>query len=1093
MKKKLLQKLRGALLLIGLCISGTVVQAQTIYTFTNAGATGVNGPSQLQVTNAYASTSLANSVTVTGAGIQNWSVPSTGAYKIEVYGANGYGVYGGKGAYMSGEFTLNANDVLQILVGQMGGCCNGSGTNQYGGGGGSFVVATGNVPLIIAGGGGGGSTFYSNVNLASAHNPVADANITTSGKTAAGNTNGAGGTAGNGGAVGNTGGGGGGFLTDGGSSSTTLNQGGKSFLNGGMGGNAATGLGGFGGGGGISGQNNMRAGGGGGYSGGGGCGSSTTVPQIGGGGGSYNIGLNQINTAGAGTGHGMVVITALTPPAPCVFPPTAGTASASPNNNICGGANIALSLTGNSSGTGQTYQWEESSSQTGPYTPIAGATTPSYTIQATTSMFYRCAVTCSGFTSYSSEAYVSVGAIGGTASAANNPICINGSASLSVTGYIGSNIQWEYYDNNSLAWVPITGATSDNYTVPSLAASTDYRAAVSCTTPSGTAYSNTVSMLAINPSITNVFDGVRCDAGPVTIAAQGSAGTIVKWYDASTAGNLLGTGGAYTTPTIVGTTTYYAAASTGGGGSGTVPLPAHGSNYTGANVRGMWFTAPVSFTITGLRALTQLAGSQSIAVVKFAAPPPIFSATTNAFTLLYLTQNNPATGIIPVNIQVNAGDHIGVLSQIGNQTSYATPTGAFTSNIGGLPMTIKRIGMQYPLATTSPQDLWEETGGAIGRTEITYTVGCEGARVPVNAIITGASSGTGLSTGGTTILNSHPVATSVDYNDGCNDKVATVSNNPTALGTTAAIVLTAPAVQTFGNQPYVPRAFDITPATNGSATVTLYALQSDFTAYNNYVTTNNLGLPLLPTSPTSPNVANVRITQFHGNALAGNSGPLGLYNAQSSSFITNVTTTWTGQYWAMTFPVTGFSGFFIHTGATPLVIDLRDISAVNVSSRNRIDWSTTNEKAGDRFELERSADGENFSKLATINAKGVASSYSYWDESPFGGTSYYRLKLVHTSGTTSYSKVVSATVRGAAVFSLEAYPNPASDILTVKATGSTGTNATIMITDLTGKVLKTLIVTDNKTQINIAGLAEGVYFVKYSDSIRSQTIKLNKQ
>lgn len=79
------------------------------YTFTTCGATGINGPTQAQATTAYGSTNLAGSVTVT-AGIQNWSVPVGGLYKIEVYGAKGYGPYAGRGAYMSGEFTFNAND-----------------------------------------------------------------------------------------------------------------------------------------------------------------------------------------------------------------------------------------------------------------------------------------------------------------------------------------------------------------------------------------------------------------------------------------------------------------------------------------------------------------------------------------------------------------------------------------------------------------------------------------------------------------------------------------------------------------------------------------------------------------------------------------------------------------------------------------------------------------------------------------------------------------------------------------------------------------------------------------------------------------------
>jgi len=47
-----------------------------------------------------------------------------------------------------------------------------------------------------------------------------------------------------------------------------------------------------------------------------------------------------------------------------------------------------------------------------------------------------------------------------------------------------------------------------------------------------------------------------CDSGSFTLTATANAGTI-KWYDAATGGNLLGTGNTYTTPSISTTTTYY--------------------------------------------------------------------------------------------------------------------------------------------------------------------------------------------------------------------------------------------------------------------------------------------------------------------------------------------------------------------------------------------------------------------------------------------------------------------------------------------------------------------------------------------------------
>ena len=56
--------------------------------------------------------------------------------------------------------------------------------------------------------------------------------------------------------------------------------------------------------------------------------------------------------------------------------------------------------------------------------------------------------------------------------------------------------------------------------------------------------------------ITSVTPSSRCDAGTVTLQATASIGTI-NWYDASTAGNLKGSGTSFTTPILTATTSYY--------------------------------------------------------------------------------------------------------------------------------------------------------------------------------------------------------------------------------------------------------------------------------------------------------------------------------------------------------------------------------------------------------------------------------------------------------------------------------------------------------------------------------------------------------
>jgi len=269
------------------------------FTFTNAGATGRFGPTQEQLDSAYTDTILEDKI-VSDNGIQLWTVPKSGTYRIEAYGAHGGSInsaYNGMGAIMIGDLNIKKDETLKILVGQMG--------SSRAGGGGTFIATLSNTPLIVAGG--GGASDRNNNNRHASLTPNGN-----NGQTYSGGNNGNGGK---GGIVqvqtGNYNiyaGGGGGFYSNGESIKS-----GYSFINGGLGGNGGTGSwdenGGFGGG--AGGENGRSRGGGGGFSGGGAGGSNVSwSTAYAGGGGSYNSGSNQKNSVGH-IGHGKVVITYL--------------------------------------------------------------------------------------------------------------------------------------------------------------------------------------------------------------------------------------------------------------------------------------------------------------------------------------------------------------------------------------------------------------------------------------------------------------------------------------------------------------------------------------------------------------------------------------------------------------------------------------------------------------------------------------------------------------------------------------------------------------------------------------------------------------
>lgn len=232
---------------------------------------------------------------------------------------------------------------------------------------------------------------------------------------------------------------------------------------------------------------------------------------------------------------------------------------------------------------------------------------------------------------------------------------------------------------------------------------------------------------AITPTVSNTT--VSC-GGSATLTASGSAG--YQWWDQSSGGTLLGSSATYTTPPLTANTSYFVNG-TDASPEAMMGLPPHASVFTG-NVRGYWFTAPIDFTITGLDIPVEVSGLQNIAVVRFSATPPLYATTTNSFTTLFLTQNDPTVGVISVNIPIAAGDIIGILGQAGTNNSYGTAN--YATTIGGQPVTLARLGMQYPLGTTAPQDLWTEASGSISRVEMYYTVPCASSRVQVDVAIT---------------------------------------------------------------------------------------------------------------------------------------------------------------------------------------------------------------------------------------------------------------------------------------------------------------------------------------------------------------------
>jgi hypothetical protein len=145
----------------------------------------------------------------------------------------------------------------------------------------------------------------------------------------------------------------------------------------------------------------------------------------------------------------------------------------------------------------------------------------------------------------------------------------------------------------------------------------------------------------------------------------------------------------------------------------------------------------------------------------------------------------------------------------------------------------------------------------------------------------------------------------------------------------------------------------------------------------------------------------------------------------------------------------------------------------------KLDWDVATEINLDRYEVERSFNGVDYIKIGSVKAENK-NSYSYSDnvEQTRGRRSYYRLKKVDKDGKYAYSAVFTLHVPLNTKFSV--YPNPASDVLRIQLNNNSNETATVILSDITGKiVLKQIAKADQGIiKISTSHLGTGHYIVK---------------
>lgn len=169
-----------------------------------------------------------------------------------------------------------------------------------------------------------------------------------------------------------------------------------------------------------------------------------------------------------------------------------------------------------------------------------------------------------------------------------------------------------------------------------------------------------------------------------------------------------------------------------------------------------------------------------------------------------------------------------------------------------------------------------------------------------------------------------------------------------------------------------------------------------------------------------------------------------------------------------------------------LPLEILSCKGWQTESGNVIEWETNTDVA-EYFEIEKSAGGNNFSKIATVPFKTASGAttvkYQFTDNDNKNDVLYYRIKSVESANKGSYSKIISIKTNEQNS-NITVTPNPAQDYVYVSLPGNDLLNKEVLLVNMAGAVLKKQKVNDagNRLKLNVSDLPKGAFAIKLIDN-----------
>jgi len=178
-----------------------------------------------------------------------------------------------------------------------------------------------------------------------------------------------------------------------------------------------------------------------------------------------------------------------------------------------------------------------------------------------------------------------------------------------------------------------------------------------------------------------------------------------------------------------------------------------------------------------------------------------------------------------------------------------------------------------------------------------------------------------------------------------------------------------------------------------------------------------------------------------------------------------------------------------HSGSggssTQVTFELLQFSGTLSGDQPLLQWIARNDRSILYYVVERGTDSIAPAFLTSLppDIKDPGNhSYSYTDLTPRAGANFYRLKMVDTSGTFTYSSTIKIQAKGKTDL-LSVHPNPVKYGFTLVDIPAPAHPSHLQLLDMTGKVIKSQDIDANisQVQVNLPGLLKGTYKLIWTD------------